>query len=136
MEVPLRLSPTSASRKLIALEFIKRKLADFGHGPSYREIAAAIGGASNSRVHAIVRRLEQEKLIVVRPGPRGIGLPDPVDNLGKSDILRRARALGLDVILRGSFGGTTSELPLPPMLDHIPDIDIGGIDDDVSGNAG
>ena len=130
MVVPLRLSQTSASRKHIALEFIKRTIAEFGRGHSFRELSAVLSGASLSRVNSIVRKLEAEGQIVVRPGARGISLPEPADNLSASDIVRRARALGFHIILNDAFGGTHSALPMPPMLDHIPDVEIGGNDDD------
>jgi hypothetical protein len=134
MEVPLRLSSTSASRKFIALEFIKRTIVQRGVGPSLREIGAYLGNISNSRVHEIVAKLVQEGYILKQPGVAyGISLPDIAENLSESDIIRRARQLGYD--LRRVFNGPSSELPMPPMLDHIPDIDIGGNDDDIHRKA-
>jgi biotin operon repressor len=130
MGVPLRLSPTRASRKLLALEFIKRHFADRGDAPSFGEIAIALN-TSRGRVSDIVHRLADEGKLILQPGHRGIRLPDLADQISESDALRRLRELGYGIVLQAVYEvGTKTGLPGVEILDHIPDIETGGGGDD------
>lgn len=127
----LRLSPTSASRKLIALAFIKRYFAWFGQSPSHGEIAAALH-INRTRARDIVRQLAADALIELKPGARGIVLIDGPAPVSEGDALRLLADLGWklnpgEFVIDGPVPKTA--LPLPPALDHIPDVEIEGPDD-------
>lgn len=89
-----RLTATMRSRKLQALDFIKRYFAMFGHSPSYDEIAAALG-VSKQRAAELVARLSAEAQIERVAGKvRSIGLPGRGAELSEADVLLRLKELG------------------------------------------
>lgn len=96
-DAPARLSPTMSSRKLIALDFIKRYFARWGHSPTLGEIAAAMD-VSSKRAHDLVRQLAAEKMIEHVAGKtRGIRLVEKAEELSEADVLARLSALGWTV---------------------------------------
>ncbi len=113
MDETLRLQPAMASRKLLVLAFVRAFIGRWNGSPSIGEIAQGIG-ASRTRVQAALRALEEDNLIVRRPGARGIMLPDRL-----AEAVRDLRAAGYivdDDIVRGPF----PILPLTPELDYDP----------------
>lgn len=129
MASTLRLSPTSASLKRLALEFIKRYWADLGCSPSYGEIAAALG-TNRERVRVIVHQLARDGEVKLTGGRRGILLPDLAERFSESDALRRLSELGWTHELGRLYPPqslTNSTMPLLAELRHIPDVDIGDI---------
>lgn len=118
MGEPLRLTPTMCSRKLQALGFIKRYLADWGGSPSLNEVAAELG-VSRQRVNQLIRQLAREGLIAHTRGvPRSLRLvPPPSMRDRADDALSKTRLPGL------------------PRLDHNPAGDRAGDnhDGDVAG---
>ncbi|MDP8995104.1 MAG: MarR family transcriptional regulator [Pseudomonadota bacterium] len=117
MGSPARLSPTMRSRKLQALDFIKRFFAQWGHSPTLSEIAAALG-VSKQRASGLVERLSRERQIeVVASKPRGIRLPDRSGEFSEADVLLRLQQMGVHIV-----GGLTEKgLPPLPELGHDPD---------------
>jgi SOS-response transcriptional repressor LexA len=74
------------SRRVVALEFIRRYFRDWGASPSYSEIGAALG-VERQRVGRILEQLEADGEIVRTPNtPRGIRLPERVDQLSDTEI--------------------------------------------------
>lgn len=140
MGAPLHLSPTRASRKQAALEFIKRHFAERGASPSFGEIAAALD-TNTSRVSAIVHQLARDGQILFTPGKhRGIAMPDPAMQISRGDLLLALRQAGFivdDDVLKAVPPApptvTNPSLPLIPELDHIPDVEIGGGQNDGDG---
>lgn len=117
----LRLTPLMASRKLQALGFIKRYIADHGGSPSYDEIAEALG-TNKARVRAIVRVLADEGKLFRLPGARrGITLPGDIES-----AIRLLRASGMRVDSDVFVPVTNTTLPRVPPLKHIPDPHLGG----------
>jgi hypothetical protein len=93
-EVDRRLTPAMSSRKLHALDFIKRYFVEWGQSPTIGELAAELG-VSRQRAHGIVRQLAVEKMIEVVAGkPRGIRLIDRAEELSEVDVLLRLVADG------------------------------------------
>ncbi|WP_267348709.1 hypothetical protein [Sphingomonas sp. GM_Shp_2] len=138
-----RPKPTIVSRKLQALRFIKQFYAEWGSSPSLEEIGAGLG-VSRQRAHALVCKLAADRLIVRRPGNRGILLPDPALMMSRSDALLLLQAGGWKVTVDGANVGipacdvwplTESGLPLIAELDHIPAVEPGGFHDDPSGRG-
>lgn len=143
-----RLSRTMSSRKLQALDFIKRYFLEWGHSPTLSEISAELG-ISAKRAHELVHQLAAQKMIEHLAGKtRGIRLIDHGDELSEADVLVRLSALGWsiglgDKIVRPPGDGapreTLSETVLRaltekglhalPQLDHEPiDLDEAGTD--------
>lgn len=128
-----RLTPEMRSRKLQALDFIKRYFATWGGSPSLGEIG---GGLGITKQHAadLVQQLVDDGLVTRVPGKRrGITLIDSKEELSEADVILRLVRLGWQV-------GVGDRIIAPPLtetglidlpeLDHIPDEDIGaGIDD-------
>ena len=112
MGEPLRLSPVMSSRKLQALDFIKRYFAQWGHSPTLSEIAAELG-ISAKRAHDLVHRLSDEKMIEQIAGKtRGIRLVDKGEQLSEADVLVRLAGLGWKI-------GRDSKFILPPEDDEL-----------------
>jgi len=88
---PLRLAPDMASRRLQVLAFVRVYITRWGEGPSYGEIAQAVG-TNRERVKDVVRQLIAQGLLLRAPGMRGLVLPDRRD-----DALRLLRELGWTV---------------------------------------
>jgi hypothetical protein len=94
MGAPLRLCATMSSRKLQALDFIKRYFAKWGHSPTLGEIGAHLG-VSPKRAHDLVHQLAIEKMIEHISGKaRGIRLVDRGQQLSEADVLLRLSSLG------------------------------------------
>ena len=121
-----RLSPTMVSRKLLILDFIRRYIAQWRQGPSLGEIAADQGiSRQNAQKH--VKTLAREGVILRRPGPRGIALPETGQEAKAQlraageqvdeDALRAVPASALEV--------TDWQLRLIPELSHIPAVGSG-----------
>lgn len=130
---PLRLTPTMVSRKLIALDFIKRYFAEWGASPSLDEIAASLS-VSKQRANELVRQLSTEAQIRHTKGKhRGIELVEPGAAMSQAEALLRLRELGWRVhndVKAVDPPLTNIELPNLPLLDHDPARDIGvGISD-------
>ena len=49
--------------KVLVLEYIRQFHSDYGYGPSFREIAAAVGSTSVSVIQVNCQRLRAEGLI-------------------------------------------------------------------------
>jgi hypothetical protein len=139
-----------SSRKLLALDFIKRYFAQWGRSPTLGELGAALG-VSTKRAHDLVQSLASDRAIEHLAGKtRGIRLPDRAEELSEADVLVRLAALGwtvedgnrlmppgigampragsaiADAVSRSLAGLTEKELPLPPELDHIEWIEEAG----------
>ncbi|HEY0116271.1 MAG TPA: hypothetical protein VGB54_11155 [Allosphingosinicella sp.] len=112
-----RLKPTMASRKLQALDFIKRYFAAYGDSPSLAEIGAELGV---SRQHAsdLVHQLAVDQMIRHVAGKRrGIRLIDRKEEISEADALVILARQGWIV---NDAGLTKSGLPMLPELDHDP----------------
>lgn len=122
-----RLSPTMRSRKLQALDFIKRYFAQWGVAPSLSEIGAALGV---SRQHAsdLVHQLSIDKQIRHIAGKaRGISLPDPKEQISEADALRALARQGWTINARPPAARDGEDASLTkfgllglPYLDHDP----------------
>jgi SOS-response transcriptional repressor LexA len=125
------------SRKIAALDFIKRYFAEWGHSPSLAELGAALG-VSKPRASELVEQLSVEKQILHTRGKRrGIALIDPAGEMSQADALLRLRALGWAIDNGGKAVAppslTNPELSHLPLLDHDPARDTGvGQDDGTS----
>ena len=136
-----------ASRRDAALEFIKRRFAERGRGPSVGELGMALG-TNKERAAAILRRLAKDGSIIRVPGAPGkrgeIRLPDTADQISLGDALRvlRREAERLDVATFREMLGplalpvTETHLFMPVELDYLPDVESGGTPDDGAGAAG
>jgi hypothetical protein len=108
-----RLTPAMSSRKLHALDFIKRYFGKWGHSPTIGEIAAELR-VSRQRAHGIVHQMAVEKMIEVVAGkPRGIRLIDRAEELSETDVLLRLLADGWTV-------GHGDKIVVPPDSDPGP----------------
>lgn len=143
MSSKYRPKSTIVSRKLQALRFIKEFYAEWANSPSLEEIGAGLG-VSRQRAHALVRKLEADRLIIRQPGNRGILLPDPALMMSRSDALLLLQAGGWRVTVDCAAIGipacdvrslTESGLPLIAELDHIPAVEPGGFHDDPGGRG-
>lgn len=155
---PRQLTREMSSRKLIALDFIKRYFARWGYSPTLGELAAGLG-VSTKRAHDLVHQLAIERMVEVTAGKtRGIRLPDRREELSEADVLLSLAARGWTVahgglVLRPPEGppesaafpaellGALMEKGLHdlPLLDHDPDLDGDtgtGIDEETPNNAG
>ena len=116
-----RLTPTSCSRKLLALEFIRAYRARFSTSPSIGEIAAD-QGISASAAKKLVRRLEADgKIIRARGVQRGIVLPGEVDQA--KALLVRTGWTALDGERGLLAPGPNRDLPIPEALFHMAEHD-------------
>lgn len=140
MTAQFRPVPTMVSRKLQALAFIHRYIAEWVKSPSYGEIAAALD-VSRERAKELVRQLKREGLIVRESGAhRGISLPPGDEAPGTApnaapsaaEAVRVLRAEGWVVDPRARALGPLSDpitnppLPRLPDLDHIPALEVLG----------
>lgn len=83
-----------SSRKLQALNFIKRYFLEWSQSPTLGEISAELG-ISSKRAHDLVRQLVSERLIEQIPGKtRGIRLVVREDELSEIDVLIRLAGMG------------------------------------------
>ena len=117
MTAPFALKPTRASRKLNALRFIKRYIAEHGASPSYAEIGAAIG---TDRVDAmrLVRALHADGEIRRKPGSvRGIVLAKK-PAISEGDALMVLREIGWRINGEMVSRDTHSDLRRLPLLDY------------------
>lgn len=123
-----RLSRTMRSRKLQALDFIKRYFAEWGASPSLEEIGGALG-VSRQRASELVHQLSKDLQIEHIAGKRrGITLIDRTDRISVADALLKLSEAGW-VINNLSFDDlnddpdslTKNGLPLLPVLDHDPE---------------
>jgi SOS-response transcriptional repressor LexA len=120
MDTRRRLTPTMRSRKLQALDFIKRYFAQWGQSPSLDEIAGALG-VSKQRAAELVHQLSLDLQIRrVRGKTRGITLIDRSEEISEADVLLRLAGLGWQLAPL-----TENGLPALPVLDHDPGRDIG-----------
>lgn len=123
-----RLSPTMRSRKLQALDFIKRYFAEWQQSPTLGEIAAALS-ISVKRSHELVGQLVREGEIARAAGrSRGIALIDRAEELSEAEVLARLAQLGWKI----AGPDRTIAAPLMdrglndlPLLDHKDDQDFG-----------
>jgi SOS-response transcriptional repressor LexA len=94
------------SRKLQALDFIKRYFAGFGQSPSLSELAAHLG-VSVKRAHDLVEQLSDEEQIErVRGKTRGIRLPDRREEISEADVMVRLAQLGWHIADAGPSPGS------------------------------
>jgi SOS-response transcriptional repressor LexA len=147
MGEPLRLTPTMSSRKVQALDFIKRYFAEWGRSPSLGEIGAALG-VSRQRAHELVAQLKSEAYIRNTAGQRrGLRLVDPKQEMSVADALLVLSEAGWKVFNDVQFVAlplgemaeplTFPELPEVADLDHIPPIEFGaGRDDGADDSSG
>lgn len=118
-----RLSPTRRSRKLIALDFIRRYFVQYGESPSLDEIGAALE-VSKQRASELVEQLSQdEQLYRIAGKRRGIRLHDRTAELSEAEVLVRLAEMGWTV----RDGDRLLQPPLTetglmdlPFLDHKP----------------
>lgn len=133
---PLRLTPTMASRKLQALDFIARYIGRWGGSPSYDEIANELG-VSKTRARSLVRQLERDGHIVrERGGRRTIRLLEGSDRASLADAMLELRRRGFVVdedLFTISAPCTNRPLPVLPPLRHIPGTESGDGDDQTDG---
>ncbi len=114
-----RLTPEMRSRKLQALDFIKRYVAQWGQSPSIGEVAAALG-VSRKRAHELIHQLAREEMIRhVRGKTRGISLIDQGEEISEADMLLRLASEGWKIV---NDAGTLTKNGLIslPFLDHDP----------------
>lgn len=116
-----RLTPTMRSRKLQALDFIKRYFVEWGHSPSLDEIGAGLE-VSKQRASELVQQLcDEDQIQRVAGKRRGIVLVERGEQLSEADVLLRLKQLGWHVdpdarlFLRPL---TENGLPGLPELDH------------------
>lgn len=125
----VRLSPTMSSRKLHALDFIKRYFARWSYSPTLGELAAHLE-VSTKRAHELVHQLAVEKMIEHIAGKtRGIRLIDRGEELSEADVLLRLTNMGwtigkddriIEPPIEASFPLTEKGLHPLPYLDHVP----------------
>jgi len=125
----LQLTPEMNSRKLQVLGFIKRYYLANGASPTQGEIALGLD-VSKTRIQALIRQLDREKLIKrVRGRKRGIMLADGAKQVSAIDALLMLKLEGWSVnpgrleLVPPPL--SFPSLPLPPQLDHIPDVEFG-----------
>lgn len=124
---PARLTPEMRSRKLQALDFIKRYIAQWHHSPSLGELASHLG-VSRQRAHALVERLSDEQQIRRVPGKqRGIVLVDHGQAISEADMLVRLAKLGWRFAADSKALSPLTKKGLLDLavLDHKPDPDTG-----------
>ena len=131
-----RLTPQMASRKLLALDFVKQYFARWGGSPSLDEIAAALG-VSKQRASELVRALAEDGQILRTPGARrGLDLPEPAQTPSRADLLLMLSDQGWTLTDDGLLIApeadrvepaalTKAGLTLVPELDHVAPDDTG-----------
>jgi SOS-response transcriptional repressor LexA len=124
----VRITPTMRSRRLIALDFIKRYWAEWGDSPSLSEIAAKLD-ITRQRANQLVDQLVEQGLILRTPGKRrGLSLVERPP-ISRADALLALRELGVkmdqDFLRTGLEPLTNNGLALVPELDHDPALDVG-----------
>jgi SOS-response transcriptional repressor LexA len=82
------------SRKLQALDFVKRYWARWGHSPTYSEIAAEIGVSSQRARELVVQLSDERQLEILRGKTRGIRLIDRREEISEADVMIRLAQLG------------------------------------------
>jgi hypothetical protein len=93
-----RLTPAMRSRKLQALDFVKRYYGRWGRGPSLSELGAALG-VSKKRAHDLLHKLSDERQIEITAGKtRGIRLVDRNEELSEADVLLRISSFGWTIV--------------------------------------
>lgn len=96
-----------SSRKLLALDFIKRYFAQWGHSPTLGELAAHLD-VSTKRAYDLVHQLAEDRMVEVTAGKtRGIRLVDRGEELSEADVLLKLSAMGWTI-------GQGSRVILPP----------------------
>lgn len=150
MGAPFHPTRDLTSSRGAALAYIKTSFALRGQGPSARDVAGAIG-ADKETGRKLLRRLEQEKLILWRRGQHGqrseILPADPQDRISLPDALEALRRsqtlLGMDAIgelLRAAYPLAQSPLPIMAVLSHLDHVDVavgtGADEDDADCAAG
>lgn len=91
----LKQCPTSSSRRVLTLEFIRRYFRDYGASPSYREIAAHLA-IPVQRVGHILDELEHRGEIMRTHGAsRGIRLTTRIDELSTSELMLELEKRGV-----------------------------------------
>ncbi|AJP72941.1 LexA family protein [Sphingomonas hengshuiensis] len=116
------------SRKYQVLAFIKMFYLEHGVSPTQGEIAGGMR-LSKQRIQALVRQLDSEGLVRRVYGKRrGIMLIGRAKRFSQVDALLQLQDNGWRVNV-GELELTPPlpipSLPLPPQLDHIPDVEIG-----------
>jgi hypothetical protein len=106
---PTKLTPSMASLRLLVLRFVRSYLSHWGASPSYGEIAAGLD-TNRTRVKKAVRSLTADGMLLRRPGPRGLAIPDDV-----TDAVRLLKAHGYKV-----EPVTNGPLQDDPLLDYDP----------------
>jgi hypothetical protein len=102
-----RLTPEMRSRKLQALDFIKRYFARWGRSPTLGELAAELS-VSGKRAYDLVHSLADERMLEVTAGKtRGIRLIDRSEEMSEADVLLRLSAMGWTI-------GQGERVILPP----------------------
>ena len=109
---PPRLRPEMASMRLLVLGFVRDYIVRHGGSPSYGEIAHGLS-SNRERVRKAVKRLVATGLLLRRPGPRGLMLPERIDEAAA--LLRQFGAPGPAMT-------PMTQCPLPERwrLDYIP----------------
>jgi hypothetical protein len=119
-----RLTPTMRSRKLQALDFIKRYFAQWGESPTLSELAAELG-IGVKYAHELVGQLSRELQIkVVKGKKRGIVLIDRGEQISEADVLLLLAQRGWTIkagALTATPPLTKNGLPDLLFLDHKPD---------------
>jgi SOS-response transcriptional repressor LexA len=92
------MNKTTQSRRIAAMEFIRQHFRDWGASPSYSEIGAALG-VERQRVGRILEQLETDGEILRTPNmPRGIRLPERIDQLSDTEIELILQRRGFTII--------------------------------------
>jgi len=106
-----------SSRKLLALDCIKRYFAQWGYSPTLGEIAAELD-VSPKRAHDLVHQLAVAEMIEHVSGkPRGIRLIERGEELSEADVLVRLSRMGWTV-------GIGSKVVHPPANEPGPALDL------------
>lgn len=119
-----------ASFRLLVLNFVCDYIENWGGSPSYGEIAAGTERSRKTVKHAVLS-LVGEGLLLRRPGPRGLSLPDH-----QQAAVRQLRDLGwtidedLQVAIPDADGAPHSPLLPPAELDYVGDLAMGGDETD------
>lgn len=117
---PARLSPEMASFRALVLGFVRSYLAEWDQSPSYGEIANGLR-SNRTRVKRAVISLEKAGLLLRRPGPRGLALPDEIERarqlLERAGMLTPLASSSEAVGQQGSPVTNPTLLP-PPALDY------------------
>lgn len=125
-----RLTPAMSSRKLQALDLIKRYYLRHGSSPTLGEIAGGLG-ITRQRAHSLVRALERDCMVQrTRGKTRGIMLANAAAQVSENDALLQlceagwtVRVGNMELVPPGTL--TTTALPAGPLLDHNRDIERG-----------